>query len=122
MQRTQCNYRYRCRKFGIVDSFNSILRICFLLNHAQENITRYFHGLIFPFSWLQMFFMVKPLGHKHLSHKWWSQTSRSQMSGSQTSWSQISRLQPSGTQSDNSCNTRASLDNSLKLKLFLLQL
>ena len=55
MQRTQCNYRYRCRKFVIVESFNSILRICFLLNHDQENITRYFHGLIFSFSWLQMF-------------------------------------------------------------------
>ena len=55
MQRTQCNYRYRCKKFVIVESFNSILRICFLLNHVQENITRYFHGLIFPFSWLQMF-------------------------------------------------------------------
>ena len=55
MQRTQCNYWYRCKKFVIVESFNSILRICFLLNHVQENITRYFHGLIFSFSWLQRF-------------------------------------------------------------------
>ena len=49
MQRTQCNYRYRCKIFVIVESFNSILRICFLLNHDQENITRYFHGLLFSF-------------------------------------------------------------------------
>ena len=55
MQRTQCNYRYRCRKFVNVESFNSILKICSLLNHVQENITRYFHGLIFSFSWLQRF-------------------------------------------------------------------